>query len=373
MSVVNDFVLKILLFNYIKVKKWIHNGVIVFKAGNMVTYYVDTNTVYKEEVDSGASCLSPTTFTPSKSGWTFVGWRADKTASGTVLSSQVMGDEAITLYAVYKQTITLSYNGNGSTSGSTASQTGTRYYNASGSVANPSFTLRSNGFAKNGGNTFSKWALGSTGGTQYAAGATVTLSASTIFYAVWVGTDSTNLTSITVNSVAIAWTNLALAWKGSGTTGKVTYTHAGGSQASTYSPGNGTAHYFPIATVDTDKYNYLDVYFDSSAREGDRDGTENIAFIAQGNLAYSTSWNGSNGVAASGTGWAKIAQTVGYESDDDDDIKVFVISGSYIRIPLITGNGIQTMNLVVYHAGAVAAYTEDSISFGLAKAVGRIL
>lgn len=373
MSTVNGVTLKNMNYNNNKVKRWIHNGVRVFNAGNTVTYYVDTRTVYKEEVDSGASCLSPSTFTPYKSGWTFVGWRADTAANASVLSSKVMGDVAITLYAVYKQTITLSYNGNGSTGGFTAAQTGTRYYNASGNVANPSFTLRTNGFSKSGGNMFSKWALGSTGGTQYVAGASLSLSSNTVFYAVWVGKDSTNLTNVTVNGVAIAWTNLALAWKGSGSTGRVTYTHTRGTQASTYSPGKGTTHYFPIATVDTDKYNYLDVYFDSGTREGDREGTENIAFVAQGSLTYSTAWNGSNGVAASGTGWAKIAQTVGYESDDEDNIKIFVTSGSFIRIPLITGKGIQTINLIVYHAGSVAAYTEDSISFGLAKAVGRIL
>ena len=39
----------------------------IYSAGSIVTYYVDSNTYYQEEVDSDASCLNPTTFTPSNS------------------------------------------------------------------------------------------------------------------------------------------------------------------------------------------------------------------------------------------------------------------------------------------------------------------
>ncbi len=247
------------------VKKKYINSELYWSAGSTVTYVVDTGTSYTEEVDSGASCLSPTTFTPSKDGWTFVGWREDTTASGSVLSSKVMESEPITLYAVYaktitahfisgiggtntqdvqgtsyynsagnvstiditapsgktetgwtwrgwskywdqaaaasvylknggttninhendgityyglyQQTITLSYNGNGSTSGSVTAQTGTRYHNSAGNYSNPSFTLASNGFTRID-YTFNGWNLG-------AVGATITLSASTTAYAQW--------------------------------------------------------------------------------------------------------------------------------------------------------------------------------------------
>ncbi len=158
----------------------------VYSAGNVVTYYVDTNLIKREEVDSGASCLAPKTFTPAKSGWIFVGWRQDTAANGTVLTSKVMGDAPITLYAVFRQTITLSYAGNTNNSGSTAAQTGTRYYN-NGKIASPTFALRANGFVKNY-YTWVSWALGSASGTRYAAGAYVTLSANTTFYAVWTAT-----------------------------------------------------------------------------------------------------------------------------------------------------------------------------------------
>ena len=242
---------------------------LVYSAGNIVTYHVDAGVRYQEEVGEGESCLSPKTFTPQKAGWAFVGWRTDATASGDVLAGKVMGDNPVTLYAVfthpvtvtyyngsasasaqmknrywnngndtppsftltqaaksgwsargwststaanggityatgaaftrnsdvtlygmYQQAVTLSYNGNGATGGSTAAQTGYRYYNSNGQTLNASFSLRANGFTRTS-YTFSKWALGSAGGTQYAAGAGVTLAASTIFYALWVGNPHT--------------------------------------------------------------------------------------------------------------------------------------------------------------------------------------
>lgn len=223
----------------------------------VVSYYADTNNIVQIPLASGANAL--TRYTPTKSGWTFVGWREDTSANSTVLTSKTMGSSNISLYAVfsqtvtntfksynstqtatgykyynngnlvnatvtaptgasysgwtwrgwssandtgassspyfsngssmsdctanatyyglYQQTITLSYNGNGSTSGSVSSHTGTRYYNAYGTYSNPSFTLKSNGFSRTN-YTFTSWNLG-------AAGATITLSANTTAYAQW--------------------------------------------------------------------------------------------------------------------------------------------------------------------------------------------
>lgn len=166
-----------------KIKKGLCGGNVIYSGANPVTYYVDINVVYTEEVDDGNTLLSPTTFIPTKDGWTFVGWRMDDVASGNIYENLVMEDAPIILYAVFEQTITLSYNGNGSTSGSMASQTGTRYYN-NGNVANPSFTLGVSGFTKTD-YSFTNWAIGSAGGTQYEVGASVMLSTSTTFYAVW--------------------------------------------------------------------------------------------------------------------------------------------------------------------------------------------
>jgi len=162
--------------DYVLYKKAYVDGVQTYSAGNPVTYYVDSDTTYTEEVEFEASCLSPATFTPAKDGWTFVGWREDATASGDVLTEKVMGDNPITLYAVFKQDITLSYNGNGATSGSTASQSETRYYN-NGNVVNPSFTLKANGFARSG-YTFTKWDAGT-------VGTNITLTSNRTVYAQW--------------------------------------------------------------------------------------------------------------------------------------------------------------------------------------------
>lgn len=237
-----------------------------FKTKNPIeiAYHVTTSTTYTEKKEPGEDALSYSTFTPSFSGYTFVGWREDNTASGTVLSSKTVETTAINLYAVFKKTITItyynntttsatstgtqyynngnivnpkftinqasrsgftargwstgteanasvtyssisnrefsanatlyglyqatvtvSYNGNGSTGGSTANQTGTRYYNSSGKESNPSFKLSNIGFTKKYNYSNNKWAKGSTSGTQYAPGTTLTLSSNTTFYALW--------------------------------------------------------------------------------------------------------------------------------------------------------------------------------------------
>lgn len=193
-----DIEMESMIHDGVEVQTWIHDGVEVYTDGKMVTYMVDSGVSYQEKVKKGQSCLSPTTFTPEKSGWTFAGWREDSTASGSVLSSKVMERSPITLYAVFKQTITLSYNGNGATSGSTASQTGTRYYN-NGNINNPSFTLRSNGFGRTYYN-FQKWALNSASGTQYSVGDSITLSGNSTMYAIW--TAATNYKSISISTKA---------------------------------------------------------------------------------------------------------------------------------------------------------------------------
>lgn len=159
-------------------KKAYVNNVQVYSAGNAVTYHVDSGKVYTEEVDYESSCLSPKTFTPSKPGWAFIGWREDGTASDDVLSKKIMGDAPVTLYAVYRQSVTLSYNGNGNTGGSVSNQTGNRYYNASGDTFNPSFKLKSNGYTKNY-YVFNGWDLG-------AVGKEISLSENLTAYAQWV-------------------------------------------------------------------------------------------------------------------------------------------------------------------------------------------
>lgn len=161
----------------VEVQTWIHDGIEVYTAGKMVTYVVDTSTSYQEKVKKGASCLSPTTFTPTKSGWTFLGWRTDKTASSDVLTSKVMEKSAITLYAVFKATVTCyTYNG----SSNRSSSTGTRYYN-NGNYNNPTFKLTQNGIS---GWSSNGWCTsnGATAGIAVANGGSVTLSGDATYY-----------------------------------------------------------------------------------------------------------------------------------------------------------------------------------------------
>ena len=152
----------------------------VYSAGNIVTYKVDSGVTYQEEVDSGAFCLAPTTFTPAKSGWVFVGWREDATAAGSVFASKVMGDEPVTLYAVFEQAVTLTYY-NGSATPTTATKT--RYYN-NGNVANPTVTLT---LAAISGWTARGWSTDAAGsaGVVYANGATVTLTGGLTLYGLY--------------------------------------------------------------------------------------------------------------------------------------------------------------------------------------------
>lgn len=166
------------------VKKWINDDVPMYSAGNSVTYYVDSQTVYTEEVDSGNSCLNPTTFTPSKSGYVFAGWREDNTANGTVLTNKVMGDNPITLYAVFRKTITLSIR----ISGATTTQTGYQYYN-NGTVANPAFTVANP--TKSGG-TFLGWSTSSTSTTvSYSTISNRVFSTNTTIYSLFKFADTT--------------------------------------------------------------------------------------------------------------------------------------------------------------------------------------
>lgn len=240
-------------------KMYCENNVI-YSSGNTVTYYIDSGVSYQEEVDEGASCLSPKSFTPAKSGWEFVGWRQDTAANGNVLSSLNMGDDPVTLYAVFKQTVTLSYNGNGTTSGSTAAQTGARYYN-NGTVVNQSFMLRANGFTRTS-YTFSKWALGSAGGTQYAAGASITISANTTMYAVWTAEPFT----LTLNSSGWSGPTVIAGSFGSGPTLSNNYGGATITGRGSSSPAYAMARI--SKSIDTKGLSKADVYFPTFSNSG---------------------------------------------------------------------------------------------------------
>lgn len=115
---------------------------------------------------------------PTRSGYTFVGWGTSSSTTSTITSYST--NAAITLYAIWKKTITLTYNVNGG-SGSFDKLSGT-IYNATTSYK---FTLSSSKPTRTG-YDFLGWSTSSSAtSASYAAGGTCTLSSSSTLYAVW--------------------------------------------------------------------------------------------------------------------------------------------------------------------------------------------
>jgi len=75
-------------------------------SATLVTYYVDSGVSYTEKVAFGKTVLSPTTFTPTKSGYSFLGWREDSEASSEVLVTKTAKGKTLSLYAVFSKDIT---------------------------------------------------------------------------------------------------------------------------------------------------------------------------------------------------------------------------------------------------------------------------
>ncbi len=146
--------------------------------GYNITYYVD-GTQYTELIQNGASALRPTTFTPSKNGYTFVGWRDDKTASSSVLSSKIVQGSSFNLYAVFKKIVYLYTQSNGTTQ----SNAGTVYYN-SGNIINPTIYVSN---PARSGYVFRGWSSSnsSTTITNSTLSGGLTISDNTYRYAVW--------------------------------------------------------------------------------------------------------------------------------------------------------------------------------------------
>lgn len=128
------------------------------------------------------STLTLSSTVPTRSGYTFLGWGTSASATSVAYAkgSSYTANSGTTLYAVWKKTITLTYNANNGTS-APSSQSAT-IYNATTSYK---FTLSSTKPTRTG-YTFLGWSTSSTATTSsYSAGGTITLSDSTTLYAVW--------------------------------------------------------------------------------------------------------------------------------------------------------------------------------------------
>lgn len=119
---------------------------------------------------------------PTKSGYTFVGWGTSSNDGSSNYSpgGSYTENSNITLYAIWKKEITLSYGANGGT-GAPSSYTAT-IYNAEHSYK---FTLSSTTPTRTG-YTFLGWSKSSTAtSSSYSPGDTIILSESDTLYAVW--------------------------------------------------------------------------------------------------------------------------------------------------------------------------------------------
>lgn len=135
---------------------------------------------------------------PTRSGYTFMGWgtSASDTSSDYSAGGSYTSNSAITLYAIWRKQLTLSYNANG---GSGAPSSSSAYiYNATTSKA---FTISSTKPTRTG-YTFLGWSTSKTATTAtYSAGSSITLSANITLYAVW----RINSYTLTINPNGGTW------------------------------------------------------------------------------------------------------------------------------------------------------------------------
>ena len=174
-------------------------------------YLGETVAMYNETLSltSWATLLQNNSLTGGKFaqyGWNFAGWTSNQ--NGTQIQySNSAGVNNITeagttlnLYAIHTQPLVITYNGNGATSGEVANQSCDLMLNSlTENIADFVVTLSTNSFAKTN-YSFTNWAIDSTSGEQYSAGANITntnlnltysSTFSKTFYAIWQGNSYT--------------------------------------------------------------------------------------------------------------------------------------------------------------------------------------
>ena len=177
-----------------------------------VTYNGNGNTSGSTPIDSNSpysSGASVTVLSPgslSRTGHTFAGWNTASSGSGTsrAAGSSFTITANTTLYAQWTPTgttYTVSYNGNGNTSGSAPVDSNSPY--SSGA----SVTVLSPGSLSRTGHTFAGWNTAANGsGTSRAAGTSFTITANTTLYAQWTPTESPGTTGLTYTLVSGTYT-----------------------------------------------------------------------------------------------------------------------------------------------------------------------
>ncbi len=155
-----------------------------------ITYNGNNNVSGNVPVDSSVYTAGSTvtvlgnTGTLVKTGFTFNGWNTAADGSGTSYAAAAtfaMGSANVTLYARWLAFYTVTYNGNGSTSGAVPTDASTYATSATVTALGNTGTLARAGFIFNGWNTASDGS-----GTSYAGAATFAMGAANrILYALW--------------------------------------------------------------------------------------------------------------------------------------------------------------------------------------------
>ena len=232
---------------------------------------------------------------PSLSGYRFDGWAESASgpvvyaAGGSISIPNVTANVTKTLYAKWTQLFTVSYNGNGSTSGTAP---------ASATVASGgSHTVASNPFSKTG-SVFTGWNTAANGsGTAYAAGATISnITSNIILYAQWAANPAisfnvntpagavTTVTGLPSNTTVTYNTPYTLP---STTPSVMGYTFAGwkiANAGTTYNAGDRTANLTTSIVFYaqwTERTGFSAVFYDQAS--GASDGT---AYNTQGSLKW---------------------------------------------------------------------------------------
>lgn len=132
----------------------------------------------------GKTYTIPSSATPTRTGYTFVGWNTSSTATTYQYkaNSSYTTNAAVTLYAIWKKDITITYDSNGGTAGSKTSETAT-IYNA---TTSHTFSLPSTSAQKP---SKTGWELLGWNKSKTATSASytssITLSDSDTLYAIW--------------------------------------------------------------------------------------------------------------------------------------------------------------------------------------------
>ena len=149
----------------------------------------------------GKTLTLPSTI-PTRSGYTFLGWgtSSDDLVATYSADGSYTSNSAITLYALWRKIITLRYNANGG-----SGNIGNEAVNVYNSTTNYTFKISSTKPTR-AGYTFLGWSTSASAtSATYSAGGSITLSSSTMLYAVW----KINSYKLTVNPNGGKWNGSA--------------------------------------------------------------------------------------------------------------------------------------------------------------------